>query len=365
MKALHLGLGALAALCAAETALAQSSVTVFGVVDTTIQHIRSSSGSVSRLGTGGINGSRLGFKGTEDLGGGLAAGFHLEAGLNTDTGEGRPTSNDNVSETDSLGMAFNRRATVSLLGSLGEVRLGRDYTPVSDNHTDFDVFGNSGVGDSSLLTQSLAIGLAGGVGVRTDVRASNAVVYVLPPDLGGIWGYAMYALGETLVGDPRGYRRGDGSYRGARIGYDNGSLNAALAYGVNQLSSQGDLDNLHFGATYKWGDAQLFGQLSRERTTVDGVSYTNDAAALGVQYALDAQLFKAQVVRNRIRRAGIEPMGATMFALGYQYDLSKRTALQAVISHIRNDAQSSFDLGLPTWAGSSVSGVQAGIRHSF
>ena len=273
MNAMSKGAFALAALCAAPAALAQSSLTVFGVVDTTVQHIRGSDGaSVTRMGSGGINGRRLGFKGNEDLGGGWGAGFDLEAGLQTDSGVGDATSADNLTRREGA-FAFNRRSTVSLFAPLGEVRLGRDYTPVADNHTDFDVFGNSGVGDSSLLTQSLAIGIGGGIGVRTDVRASNALVYVLPPELGG---------------------------------------------------------------TFKWGVAQFFGQLSRERTTVATVRHTNDAA-----------------------------VAASMVALGYQYDLSRRTALEAVASHIRNGADAAYDLGVGVRQGGSAGAVQMGIRHAF
>jgi predicted porin len=365
MNAISKGAFALAALCAAPAALAQSSLTVFGVVDTTVQHIRGSDGaSVTRMGSGGINGSRLGFKGSEDLGGGWGAGFHLEAGLQTDSGVGDATSADNLTRREGA-FAFNRRSTVSLFAPLGELRLGRDYTPVADNHTDFDVFGNSGVGDSSLLTQSLAIGVGGGIGVRTDVRASNALVYVLPPDLGGVWGYAMVAKGEARDELPADFQRGDGGHQGLRIGYDNGTLNGALAWGRSTLAAQDDVENLHLGGTFKWGAAQFFGQLSRERTTVATVRHTNDAAALGLQYTLDAHVLKAQVVHSRIRREGDAAVAASMVALGYQYDLSKRTALEAVVSHIRNGADAAYDLGVGVGPGGSAGAVQMGIRHAF
>ena len=91
---------AVAALTAAAGAFAQSTVTLFGVLDTSVAHISSGNSKVTGLASGGVSSSRLGFRGTEDLGGGLAAGFWLEGGLAVDNG-------------NSSGYAFERRSTVS------------------------------------------------------------------------------------------------------------------------------------------------------------------------------------------------------------------------------------------------------------
>jgi predicted porin len=80
---------ALAVLAASGAAMAQSSVTLFGVVDATIRYVDTSSvGGNWSLTNSGYNSSRLGFRGTEDLGGGLSASFWLEAGVNNDNGTG-------------------------------------------------------------------------------------------------------------------------------------------------------------------------------------------------------------------------------------------------------------------------------------
>src|SRR5881398_1593497 len=105
---------ALACACAAGGAWAQSSVTLFGVVDVGVAHLTGDGTHNNGLSTGGANISRLGFRGTEDLGGGLAASFWLEAGLDVDTGNGKATGG---------ALSFNRRATASLSGNWGEVRL--------------------------------------------------------------------------------------------------------------------------------------------------------------------------------------------------------------------------------------------------
>jgi len=107
---------ALAVLAASGAAMAQSSVTLFGIVDAAYT---SGSGSVSdktQLTNSGYNSSRLGFRGVEDLGGGMKASFHIEGALANDNG-------------NASGLTFQRRSTVSLQGGMGEIRLGRDYTP--------------------------------------------------------------------------------------------------------------------------------------------------------------------------------------------------------------------------------------------
>ena len=109
----------LAVLAAASVgAYAQSNVTLFGVLDVNARYVKNGDEKLKTLGSGGINTSRLGVRGTEDLGDGLKAGFWLETGLNVDSG----------TQSDATRF-WNRRATVSLSGNFGEVRLGRDFTP--------------------------------------------------------------------------------------------------------------------------------------------------------------------------------------------------------------------------------------------
>src|SRR5659263_37578 len=136
---------ALAALAVVGAASAQSSVTLFGVVDATVAYGTGDSTSKTQLTNSGYNSSRLGFKGVEDLGGGMQAGFWLEAGVMNDNGAGAATNTNNQATGGALagmngsqGLTFNRRSTVSLMGGFGEVRLGRDYTPQFWSETVYD-----------------------------------------------------------------------------------------------------------------------------------------------------------------------------------------------------------------------------------
>src|SRR5690349_21044336 len=121
MKKSLLALAVLGAF--AGVASAQSSVTLFGIVDVNLRYVKNGDDRAQKqLGTDGINSSRLGFRGVEDLGGGLKAGFWIEGAISPDVGT-------------SGGQTWQRRSTVSLLGNFGEVRLGRDYTPTFWNLT--------------------------------------------------------------------------------------------------------------------------------------------------------------------------------------------------------------------------------------
>ena len=117
-------------------ASAQSSVTLFGVVDVNARYVDNGGGKQYQMGQDGINSSRLGFRGTEDLGGGMAASFWLEGAINPDIGTSRLAK---------AGSAVRRSACPA---SSVKSRLGRDYTATFWNATIFDPFGTNGLGSS-------------------------------------------------------------------------------------------------------------------------------------------------------------------------------------------------------------------------
>ena len=125
---------ALAAVAATSAAFAQSSVTMFGIVDLGITSIDEGNERITSVSNEGQASNRLGFRGVEDLGGGMKASFWLEGGFAADDG------------TATGGFQFNRRATLGLSGGFGEIRLGRDYTPTFYNHSAYTVFGTNGLG---------------------------------------------------------------------------------------------------------------------------------------------------------------------------------------------------------------------------
>ena len=130
----------------AGAASAQSSVTVFGVVDLSGNNWKLGSQSQNRLDSNMMNSNRLGVRGVEDLGGGLSASFHLEGGMDNSMGQGGNGVVNSVNNGTTTGVfAFERKSTVGIAGKFGEIRLGRDYTSAFGNAASFDVYGANGM----------------------------------------------------------------------------------------------------------------------------------------------------------------------------------------------------------------------------
>lgn len=344
---------ALAALTAfAGVASAQSSVTLFGIVDLGVRGVDNGIGTRSTLTQDGNASSRLGFRGVEDLGGGLKAGFWIEGALGPDTG-------------NASGQTWQRRSTVSLMGGFGELRLGRDYTPTFWNHTVFDPFGTNGVGSqTNLMTQQNAVqnGSAGGgtSGINvlgststTLVRADNTIGYFLP-SLGGLYGQVQVALGEGATGN---------EYMGGRIGYAAGPVNVAVAYGETKDSiGTADLKAGNVGASFNMGFMTLMGQYHEYKAG----SAKQTAYLIGVTVPLGAGTLKASYGMTNLKPIDRD---ATQVAIGYVYDLSKRTAVYVHASQVDNDAGLRFVAGgggkTNGVGGFKSTGYELGLRHSF
>jgi predicted porin len=373
-------LSALAALAVVSaSASAQSSVTLFGVLDMNVGTIKNgAAGSSTYVGNSGNESSRLGLRGTEDLGGGMRAGFWLEGELFPDTGNLK-------------GIDFARRSTVSLISdSFGEVRLGRDNIPNYLTRIDFDPFGQNGVGSqANLLVLNQPIQVANqiaafpgavnmtplGSGAPTYKRSSNAIGYLLPSNLGGVYGQVMVAPGEDTAGL--------GSYRAGRLGYKAGPWNLAAAYGKTRLTAPGStaLKDLTGGVSYDFGIVKLMGQYQRYTYDHSAGSTSLKDLMVGATAPLGSGTVKVSFSRVRISGdpIGITGLGsgsARMFALGYVYDLSKRTALYATAAHISNSSGTQFTVGGqgtgPSMlvngqflSGQPSTGYEVGIRHRF
>ena len=403
---------ALCALAAAGTAAAQSSITMFGVVDAGVSYYSAKSRSwgptlpreVTQsqkvLSNSGYNSSRFGFRGTEDLGGGLAASFWLEA----------PVAND----SGASGIAnFGRRSTVSLSGPFGELRLGRDYTASFWNDAVFDPFGVNGVGTNLIAvvnsnlaaSRALATGglLNGGLSAGTDsyLRTSNAITYFLPPGLAGLYGQAQYALHENVdVSTAPGGASQRGRYVGGRLGWTDGKADVALGYGESTLVSTtpgGEkIKSLNIGGSYDFGVVKVLGEWSRVRDVRDGTTALStrltdryDGLVAGVNVPVGPGVIRASFGRVNFRNGnGLPDSDASVnkLALGYVHHLSKRTALYASVARIsiRNGHNNPTVMGvtplvislpaiLPQAAYVSTNGMEPrrsigydlGIRHAF
>jgi len=337
---------ALAVLAASGAAFAQSTVTLFGVVDAAYGVGKGSVSNKSQLKNSGYNSSRLGFRGTEDLGGGMTASFHLEAGVNNDDGTGSASNSLNQSVTaanaGTQGLTFNRRSTVSLTAGFGEVRLGRDYTPQFWTETAFDPFGTNGVGTN----------IAYGKGGSTGVRASNSIGY-LSPSFSGFKVWAQTYMGENAS---TAAKAGDGN--AVRFSYDQGPLSAAYATSTTTVSAGVKNTTSNFGASYDLGVAKLIGQSTKTKVTGQA---DIDGYVLGATAPLGAGT--ARFALSETDKAGVK---SNLTAIGYVYGLSKRTDLYTTYATVKNKGGATAALnGAVTGANRTSTGYEFGVKHSF
>jgi len=318
-------------------ASAQSNVTLAGIVDVKVRHFdNTGSGGRWSVGEGGLRQNRLIFRGTEDLGGGLGAGFWLEAGFAPDTDAGASTGG---------AIGFNRVSVVRLTSRYGEIRLGRDSNPTFNLRVHCD--------------PTLATGIGAGVNVSrflarpTFVRASNTVQYMYPASTGGgVYGEVMLAAGEGSVNT---------KLSSGRVGYTIGTCDVAVAVGEQDVAT-GKLKSTLGGASYDFGFARVMGYAAEDE--VPGTTERTCSVATAVPIGLSE-------VRVLFARANDKETGATAKELmaQYVYFLSKRTAPYATASRISNSGGSAVAIfgstPLPIAMNGKSTGFDAGIRHTF
>ncbi len=355
MKKRLLALIALSALATAASAQSTSSVTLFGVVDLNLRYVDNDGVTQYQMAQDGLASSRLGFRGTEDLGGGLNASFWIEGALNPNTGT-------------AAGQTWQRRSTVSIAGNLGELRLGRDYTSTFWNLGIFDPFGTVGLGNAGnlvIVPGTFGTNVPTGGAYGTLVRDNNMVGYFLPSGLlGGLYGQFQVAAGQNTYGQ---------KYVGGRLGYTTGPFNGAVAYGQTQVTSDLDGTQFNLGASWNFGVVML----SAYWGTIDIGNLSQHNWFVGATAPLGLWTLKAsygQASRSGIEGAvDIDGQKANQFAFGAIYDLSKRTSLYATYSTLDNKDGARFIVaplqGVGPLGGSTPSanskGVEFGIKHSF
>jgi predicted porin len=330
MKKSVLALAVLGTLAA--SAFAQSSVTIYGIVDAGITYDSGSSaaGSVVRMDSGIQSGNRLGFKGTEDLGGGMSALFVLENGFtiaNGALGQG--------------GLLFGRQSYVGVGNRIGQVRVGRQYTPgyvALRDLIDPMADGFAGAGNRLMLTGS--------------TRLNNTLDFITSENLGGFYGEAQYSFGG-VAGNSKG---SSGQAIGA--GYTGGPVSGKLTYqtaydalGVNATR------NLLLGGTYDFGPvkAHLGYGTNKDDATLD----TRDWLA-GVTVPFGANTFLASYIRKTDRRNA--NADANMISLAYTYALSKRTNVYTSFARLANGNAAAYGVAV---AGTTDKTFNVGIRHKF
>jgi len=331
---------ALATLCAfAGAANAQSSVTLFGLVDLSLNSVKNGATTVKSMDSNMLNSNRLGFRGTEDLGGGMSASFWLEGGMANDTGS--PT-----------GFNFQRRSTLSLSGSFGEIRLGRDYTNSFSTKATYDAYGANGMGTSLNMYAGTVAGL--GSGAATVVRANNMVGYFLPGNLGGLYGSVQMSAGEGTAG---------AKYAGYRLGYAAGPFDISGTVSTTKTATSDDFKTTGVGASYNLGFAKVMVLLDQHKYGAKKYSTTE----ISTSVPMGQGEFRAAYSKGNASGAGTDANDSTLLGLEYIYNLSKRTALYTQYGSLKNSgtAASTVGAGAANTAGGKSTGYGVGVRHMF
>jgi len=304
---------AIAAL-AASAVFAQSSVTLWGRINTTVESQKVGAGD--RKVVVANNASRLGFKGQEDLGGGLKVSFALEHGLNSDNGA-------------ASGDFWGRESSVQLSGAFGAVRLGR-WIPGSYFATaDYISNHNHDTGSSSDELYSFAT-----------FKQKNKVGY-FTPTVGGFSGEFSVGAGEGAPGEKRSFD--------ASGYYDQGPLHLGAGY-----SKVGSATQYAVRGLYELGSVILGAYVQREDMGT-GKNDSRTIARVSAMYVMGASEFHLNVGGSKAG-GSIGSNGAKQYTLGYNYNLSKRTKLYGFYTAIDSTAAKS--------AG-DFSSLAAGIRHNF
>lgn len=360
MKHSNLIIGLIGAMSAASAATvqAQSAVTPYGLIDmAVVRESGGSAGSVTKLTSGVSVGSRLGFRGTEDLGNGLSAVFVLENGFQGDTGT-----------IGQGGLLFGRLAYVGLRGGFGSVLVGRQYTPQYVVVAFADPFGSGYVADSKNI-----VATSGNAFSRMD----NTVKYSLPT-VAGLTVELAAAPGE-VSGDSSAGRQVGGS-----ISYAAGPLQVRVGY-HNRDNDTATLKNTESGrnavvaAVYDFSVIKAHVLYGANRglnssvlrntgnpfghATVPVASTNSRDTLVGLTVPLGRHTVLASYIKKDDRTALNQD--ANQVAIGYRYTLSKRTSVYAVHARIENRNGAGYTSGNASESGTGNRGTSVGISHAF
>ncbi len=411
---------ALISSCCAVPAWAQTNITIYGIADAGIQASRFGNGTQYNLASGMADGSRLGFKGSEDLGGGYKAIFTLEARIELDTGDNKngylgknpdfallngvplPAATSlalatalgaNNAIVNPNGALFDRTAMVGIVTPVGAFLLGRQYTPAYEIGANSDTFETGSVGGWGGITTGASALYTPGVAIRS----SNAIQYriQLPNGLGASLMYSPEdrASGSLGVSD---------RFLGANVKYQANGFNVGLGYNTEKDPfGNRSLRTGVLGGSYTLGKMKFFAGYMNMKNDSPSLAFaltptvtaalgtagaalapvvlttinTNarldaDSVSLGMHYTLGAGRLMGAVAHTR--NDLFVNSDVTLFSLGYDHNLSKRTDVYLFFARANNDTNAQYALGGAGYSGGftirsgqDANALQVGIRHRF
>ena len=349
-----------------------ANVSVYGVANLSYDLINTGTSTAGAQGFNlskvSSNASRIGFKGTEDLGGGLSANWQIES----------------LVALDNAGGTFATRNSYAGLGSksYGSILLGRYDTPYKISTRKLDNFSDS-IGDNRSL-----FGTVAGKSASTafDTRPTDIILYS-SPTIGGFSALLAHVNMAENVATAAAPKAKATSFAGM---YDSGTLYGALAYETHQLDTVrigGKESAWRIGLGYTTNDFSLGMTYEKTSDTLGGATAPTSCAALAAGsnclghnawYLTGKYSFGSDAVKAAYTSVGklgsAADTGAQQFSLGYDHRLSKRTTLFAVYTKLSNETRGNYGLGNTAFssgatpsigAGADPSALSFGMKHAF
>ena len=337
--------GAIASLVAASVAHAETNVTIYGVADV-YAAFQKGDKSETKVDSGGLSGSRLGFSASQDIGNGMKVLGKFEAGVAADSGD-----------STQGGKTWGRQTWVGLSGGFGTVTAGRQYTPTFvaiDNDDPFE----TGAGSAA---SSGIVSIVGGS------RANNSIAWELPK-FGAVTANLMYGAGESSTGS-----RSNNSFFGASARYAEGPVGIGLTVGrQNRADDTGvAATSVLLAGTYDFGAASLHAGVQAVRNSTRAADTDDNRTEFfaGVHVPVGSDKIWAGVGTSKV--SNVSGSRATQVSLGYLHSLYKNTTLYGVVTSIQNGAATAYTTDTATGSGAAVSAdknasaLQVGIRYRF
>lgn len=348
-------IGVLATFVCMGASAQTSAVQLYGVADMGFAHISNKGGSsLNAVTSGRLQSSRFGFRGNEDLGGGLSAIFTLESGIEMDTG----------SSTSST-VFFNRQSWVGLKSlQFGSVTLGRQYTPIYDH-----LVHSSGAPTFGLVGGAVdGIAIAGSTVGRFDntiggSRIDNSIKYT-SPNMGGFTTTAMMGFGEVAGDNAAGRTLAIG------VGYLKGPWSSAVTYLTRECKTSGGCTSveakdkvLALSGRYDFGFMNL-GVIYTQQRNAKNVKDT-DGDVMSVRAVFPVNAWRLAIGYQELHDKSVRNQNVKQFNLGATYDLSKRSTLYTFYSNQKVSNGGIASMGLINSSNSRQNQWSIGMRHAF
>lgn len=305
---------ALAVLAASGVAMAQSSVTLYGVADVSLAKTTDKSAALSTNGLLNNGNSRVGFKGVEDLGGGLKASFNFEAGVNLGNGAADAS-------------VFQRAAFFALDGSFGQIYAGRRLSPSFFAIANYEL---TGAANYSAVANTFGYG---------DAARNDSFIAYTTPSISGF----KATVGTRL--------KGNNAPNGAKVEmtatYNQGPIALGLAYDQTELASGAKKKNGSFGGSYNFGDFIV-------AASYQDPSGIRKGFTIGGTAKLGATSLTLDIARDTGDTGYVRK--STSYVLEAKQSLSKRTFVYGAVYHAGNN-------GVTVRKDTNTFGV--GVRHNF